>query len=72
MPMYEFLCRKCGREFEELVFGPGDEVACPGCGGPEVERRMSTFAFRSGGKLSAPGGSGCSGCHSSSCSGCGH
>jgi putative FmdB family regulatory protein len=72
MPIYEFRCRKCEDEFEELVFGADEEVACPKCGATAVERKMSAFAFKSGEKFSSSGGSGCASCHSSSCSSCKH
>ena len=74
MPIYEFTCKKCGEEFEELVSsGGGDVVECPKCSATAVERRMSAFAFKSGGKFTpSSGGSGCSSCSSSSCSSCGH
>ncbi len=46
MPIYEYACRACGREFEELVRGPADEaeLACPACGSAELERRLSVCA----------------------------
>ena len=73
MPIYEFKCRKCGSEFEELVFGSSEDVACPKCESSSIERLMSAFAFKSGGKLTpSSGSSGCSSCHSSSCTSCKH
>jgi putative FmdB family regulatory protein len=44
MPIYEYRCEACAERFEELVRGPGASVACPGCGGTQVERLISTFA----------------------------
>ena len=53
MPMYEFKCRKCGADFEELAT-PAEveagEVVCSECGSKQVDRQMSTFA--SGGDIS--------------------
>ncbi|MCE5266578.1 MAG: zinc ribbon domain-containing protein [Planctomycetaceae bacterium] len=40
MPIYEYACLDCGREFEELVRGD-EKPACPGCGRTRVERQMS-------------------------------
>ena len=31
MPIYEYTCTKCGKDFEELVFGDA-LPACPHCG----------------------------------------
>ena len=48
MPIYEYSCNKCGREFEELVFGE-DKPACPACGAKETERLMSCACVRGSG-----------------------
>ncbi|MDD6181941.1 MAG: zinc ribbon domain-containing protein [Desulfovibrionaceae bacterium] len=40
MPMFDFVCPKCGARFEELVFGD-DNPACPQCGHAPTERQMS-------------------------------
>ncbi len=45
MPIYEYICKKCGERFERLllkVSSPGD-VTCPYCGSEEVEREVSPF-----------------------------
>ena len=44
MPIYEYRCGSCSERFEELVRRPEDAVACPECGGAEVERLLSVFA----------------------------
>jgi putative FmdB family regulatory protein len=45
MPIYEFRCRTCGKQFEQVVFGSNKEpVQCPGCGSVDAERLMSAFA----------------------------
>ncbi|MBP1748902.1 MAG: hypothetical protein H6Q52_1441, partial [Deltaproteobacteria bacterium] len=31
MPIYEYTCRKCGNEFEVIIFGD-DTPECPECG----------------------------------------
>lgn len=45
MPIYEYLCRSCGREFGKLVLSEEDRksLACPKCGGRDLERLMSRF-----------------------------
>jgi putative FmdB family regulatory protein len=65
MPLYEYVCRPCGRKFEKLVRAWGDAVACPHCQGAEVEKQLSTFAmaFADGGASdSAAFGEGGGGC----------
>jgi putative FmdB family regulatory protein len=45
MPMFEYRCGSCGREFEELVLSPSAEkgVRCPDCGAAGVQKKMSCF-----------------------------
>jgi putative FmdB family regulatory protein len=76
MPIYEYHCKSCTKDFESLVFG--DECpTCPECGTADVCRLMSTCGFvskGSGGQTTkqAAGTSSCSGCSATSCSTCGH
>lgn len=77
MPMYEYQCKSCMREFEELVFG--DELpTCPHCHSANTEKLLSRpCACRKDGGMSdgfgAPAsGGGCSGCSGGSCASCGH
>jgi len=65
MPLYEFVCRKCGHAFEALIMG-GEKAKCPECGSEEVKKQMSSFAVK-GGK---GGNSSCSGCGGGDCSSC--
>ena len=63
MPMYEFKCTKCSDVFEELIRNSKDnnDVQCPRCGSPDVERVLSSFAVSmgsSGGSLPTMGSSG--------------
>ena len=44
MPLFDFLCKKCGKVSEVLVRA-GDTPACPGCGGFELEKQLPTFAL---------------------------
>ncbi len=58
MPIYEYACGACGREFEALVLRKSDEaeVACDACGATTVARRMSApAAARTGGASSGSG-----------------
>jgi putative FmdB family regulatory protein len=44
MPLYEYLCRGCSHQFEDLVFGD-ETVACPECGSAgTVDRVLSVPA----------------------------
>ena len=62
MPIYEYVCKQCGENFEELVRAD-TAVSCPKCRSVKVERRFSTFACASG-----SGGSGSGPAAGGSCS----
>lgn len=47
MPLYEYECQKCHKQFEALV-NAGQKPVCEFCGSPRVEKLISTFAARSG------------------------
>ena len=40
MPIFDFKCRACGEQFEELV-RRDDVPACPDCGGEDLEKLVS-------------------------------
>ncbi len=72
MPIFEFLCQNCGKEFEYLVFRTDEEVKCPECGQLSVNKLMSTCAAKVGQKFTSTSkaGASCSGCTATSCSTC--
>lgn len=54
MPIFEFRCRECGKEFERLVFSSDEgNVACPQCGSGCTEKVMSVFACAASPRMSA-------------------
>lgn len=52
MPLYEYACHDCRREFELLVRG-SDEPRCPACDSPRLDKLLSVPAAhsQSGGEL---------------------
>jgi putative FmdB family regulatory protein len=46
MPLYEYRCRACSREFEALV-RVQTTPACPHCGAEDLERLLSSFGVSS-------------------------
>ena len=47
MPIYEYICGKCGHAFEHLARNPRDGArACPQCGAAKPEKAFSTFSAR--------------------------
>lgn len=67
MPIFEYRCDGCGRQFEKLVRGGSTAVACPSCGGEKLEQQYSTFAA----KMGAGGGKEASACAPMPSGGCG-
>jgi putative FmdB family regulatory protein len=62
MPLFEFVCKKCGTKFEKMVFSINkEEIECPDCKSKEVEKQFSTFSAR------ASHTQGCSHATSSAC-----
>ncbi len=46
MPIYEYRCEKCGRQFERIrrAQDADAEIECPFCESEDVERVLSSFA----------------------------
>ena len=46
MPLYEYRCSKCKKEFETLVSikDLDNSIKCPNCGSEKTNRLMSTFS----------------------------
>jgi putative FmdB family regulatory protein len=73
MPIYEYRCRGCGKDFEKYVPGVSTKVACPTCASGDITRKLSVFGLGIGANPSPVassmssgggccGGGGC-GCH---------
>jgi putative FmdB family regulatory protein len=41
MPVFEYRCRACGEEFEAFLLGASDRPRCPGCGGEDLQKKVS-------------------------------
>lgn len=63
MPLYEFVCSKCEKRFEELIRSQEEQNAlrCPECGERRVTRVPSVFAAH-GALAPAPKAGGCGRC----------
>ncbi len=60
MPIFEYTCQACGREFEKLVRS-GETPACPHCESTRLDKRLSVFAAATTG-TAEPAGSPCGAC----------
>ena len=43
MPIYEYRCKDCGKDFEALVRS-STQPACPACQSVALEKKLSVFA----------------------------
>ena len=70
MPLYEFACKKCGHDFEELVRSQSeaDSVRCATCRSRRIVRKFSVFGMGAARKSS--GGSSCGSCSTHRCTTC--
>ena len=57
MPIYEYRCGGCGREFEKYVPTAATAVACPYCESPRVKRRLSVVDVKTGASPMSAGSS---------------
>lgn len=64
MPIYEYACQACGKEFETLVRG-SEKPACPGCESTRLDKKLSVFAAAGSQPEAAPAMAG-------PCGSCGH
>ena len=65
MPIFEYICRDCGRDFERIVPRHDSETDCVHCNSENIEKQLSVFA------VSAPGGSASSQMSDPGCGRCG-
>jgi len=70
MPLFEYHCNACNKDFELLIMG-NEEICCPECLGKNVSKLLSTFSHKNKGSFTSSRGSSCSTCSSTSCATCG-
>jgi putative FmdB family regulatory protein len=46
MPLFEYICRDCGKRFEALVFGRA-QARCPLCQSENLDQQISVFSVGS-------------------------
>ena len=47
MPIFEYACKSCGKDFETLVRPGSPAPSCPACQSTELEKLISTPAIKS-------------------------
>jgi putative FmdB family regulatory protein len=48
MPLFEYLCKECGHEFERIVPRYDSRTGCPRCASNRVEKQLSVFSVSGG------------------------
>ena len=64
MPIFEYICRDCGRAFERIVARHDSETECIHCNSENIEKQLSVFAVAgpSGSSADFDAGPGCGRC----------
>lgn len=77
MPIYEYRCKKCGIDFEEIMGTDAPAPACPACNSEKTEKLLSRACFRTGSgceggacDTNSYASSGCAGCSGGNCATC--
>ncbi len=74
MPLYEYVCSRCGFRFELLrpISRSSEGASCPCCqnGAERVLSPFTSFSKSDSGVTTALGGSSCSSCSAASCDSC--
>lgn len=56
MPVYEYVCKRCGEEFVLLqkMGATEKDTTCPKCGSQEARKKLSAFSYSSNTGLGIP------------------
>ena len=71
MPIFEYRCLDCEKEFETLVLSQDDEITCVTCSGNNLEKLFSAFGVKSEGEVLSTESAGAVSCCASVGCGCG-
>lgn len=53
MPIFEYVCKECNKQFEALVYG-SKKAECPSCHSSKLEQKLSVFAVGARGANASP------------------
>ncbi|NIM96834.1 MAG: hypothetical protein GTO24_01740 [candidate division Zixibacteria bacterium] len=71
MPIYEFICKKCGKHFETLVSIGGEKsVSCISCGSHSIQKLVSSFGIGGGSSRLSASSDACTTCSTKTCDTC--
>lgn len=53
MPIFEYVCRECGQQFESIVTA-SRAARCPSCSSDALDKQLSVFAVAASGPRETP------------------
>jgi putative FmdB family regulatory protein len=62
MPLFEYLCKDCGKAFEKIVPRYDSPAACLHCNSSNVEKQLSVFAVAGSSQKELSSEAGCGTC----------
>jgi len=62
MPIFEYICKDCGRSFERIVPRYDSETDCTHCNSQNIEKQLSVFAVAGPSGETSSGDAGCGRC----------
>ena len=71
MPIFEYLCKNCGKVFEKIVPRHDSAADCIHCRSENIEKQLSVFAVAGSSSSDSSGGAGCGRCGASEPGTCG-
>lgn len=75
MPIFEYHCDDCGKDFERILAFDEEAAECRLCGGENIRRKFSRFSTRTDSytacDVTSVESDGCGSCTSGSCATCG-
>jgi len=71
MPIFEYICKDCGRGFEKIVPRYDSNTDCAHCSSLNVEKQLSVFAVAGSSSSSDAADAGCGRCGASQPGTCG-
>jgi putative FmdB family regulatory protein len=67
MPIYEYQCRRCHHNFEQIILSTREKVSCPECDSRAVEKQLSVFSSPGSHSEESAAPGGCASCTPQRC-----
>jgi putative FmdB family regulatory protein len=67
MPIYEYHCPDCEKNFEAILLSRDEQVSCPSCASGAVKKQLSVFSSPGSGEEQSGESDGCGSCSPGGC-----